>query len=73
VPENPKPEVQSLPDYLTEQAVKVYDILKTKTEKTHVDEIAAHTGLSTPEVLSAITELEIEELVRAYPGRRYSV
>ncbi|SDN70736.1 DNA processing protein [Acetanaerobacterium elongatum] len=73
VPGNPKAEAQSLPDYLTGQAVKVYDILRTKTEKTHVDEIAVQTGLSTPEVLSAITELEIEELVRAYPGRRYSV
>ncbi len=62
-----------LPDYLTQQAVKVYDILKDKNEKTHVDEIAAQAALTTAEVLAAITELEIEELVRAYPGRRYSV
>ena len=83
--ETPKPEVKEkpkavkvvekikteLPDYLTENARKVYSVLGENPK--HIDEIINDCGLSTDKTLSAITELEIYGLVTQLSGRRYKI
>ncbi|MFA9381195.1 MAG: DNA-processing protein DprA, partial [Acetanaerobacterium sp.] len=65
------PRRENLPEHLTEQAQAVYRALDR--EKRHVDEISQIAQLEIAEVLAALTELELEELARAHPGRRYSI
>lgn len=38
----------------------------------HIDDLATSAGLSTREALQAVTELELERLVRSMSGRRYA-
>ncbi len=59
------------PDYLTDNAKKVYDFIGN--EPIHVDEIINKSGLTTEKTLSAITELEIYGLVTQLSGRRYKI
>lgn len=68
VAENVKKDV---PDYLTDNAKKVYDFIGN--EPIHVDEIINKCGLTTEKTLSAITELEIYGLVTQLSGRRYKI
>jgi DNA processing protein len=62
---------KTAPDYLTDNAKKVYDFLNTDPK--HIDEIINNCGLSTDKTLSAVTELEIYGLVQQLSGRRYKV
>ncbi len=66
----PSPRRETLPEHLSEQATAVYRTLDKS--RLHVDDIAKRCGLSMPEVLAALTELELEELAYAHPGRQYS-
>ncbi len=66
----PAPRRETLPEHLSEQAKAVYGTLDKN--RLHVDDIARRCGLSMPEVLAALTELELEELAHAHPGRQYS-
>ncbi len=66
----PSPRKEALPEHLSRQAAAVYQALEKN--RRHVDEIAQRTGLTMPEVLAALTELELEELAHAHPGRQYS-
>ena len=59
------------PDYLTDNAKKVYDFIGN--EPIHIDEIINKSGLTTEKTLSAITELEIYGLVTQLSGRRYKI
>lgn len=59
------------PDYLTENAVKVYAI--AGAEPVHVDEFVTLSGLTAGETLSALSELEIYGLVVQTSGRRYCI
>lgn len=70
-PQKPEVKKEPLPEYISQNAVKVYGILSA--DKIHLDEISARLSLTASQVLAAITELEIEELVTSYAGRFYSV
>ena len=59
------------PDYLTDNARKVYDFIGN--EPIHIDEIINYCGMTTDKTLSAITELEIYGLVTQLSGRRYKI
>lgn len=59
------------PAHLSESAAAIYRTLDRN--RRHIDEIAQLSQMSVPEVLAALTELELEELVHAYPGRQYSI
>ncbi len=61
----------TLPDRLSRQAVVIYAALSTG--KKHLDQLAAEAGLSSAAAMSALTELELEELARAHPGGCYSL
>ena len=54
---------------LTENASAVYDTISDTP--IHVDEIKTLTNLKINEVLSALTELEMNGLVTLHSGRRY--
>jgi DNA processing protein len=69
--EKPVATKKTAPDYLTDNAKKVYDFLNTDPK--HIDEIINNCGLSTDKTLSAVTELEIYGLVQQLSGRRYKV
>lgn len=60
-----------LPEYATENAVKLYGIM-TETAKT-VDEYVEATGLTVADVLSALTELEMYSAVSMESGKRYGL
>jgi len=57
------------PEYLTENARKVYEFVNV--EPVHVDEIINACEISAENVLSALTELEIYGLIAQLSGRRY--
>ncbi len=59
------------PDYLTDNARKVYYFLGENPS--HIDEIINRCGMTTDKTLSAITELEIYGLVTQLSGRRYKI
>ena len=71
VKSEPEKEKKEAPSYLTENALKVYELLGVAPM--HVDEIISACNLSTDKVLSAITELEIYGLVTQLSGRRYKI
>lgn len=60
-----------VPDYLTEEAKKIYAVLTN--EPTHVDLLSEQSGLTVAQTLSALTELEVYSLVTALSGRRYTI
>ena len=62
---------KAVPDYLTDNAKRVYDFLGETP--CHIDEIINNCGLTTEKTLSAITELEIYGLVTQLSGRRYKI
>ena len=71
VKSEPEKAKREAPSYLTENALKVYELLGESPM--HVDEIISACSLSTDKVLSAITELEIYGLVTQLSGRRYKI
>lgn len=69
-PESPKIYKKLSVETLSNEAKIVYNHLD---KHTFYPEEIGDTGLSTGAVLSALTELEIEQLIRALPGGRYEV
>lgn len=71
----PKPEefrvkkLVSIPVGLSEKAKKIYESMGE--EPLFADEIAAKTGFAPWEVVSSMTELELEDLVCLCAGKRY--
>lgn len=61
---------KEIPDTLSSRAKILLEKL-TETSA-HVDELSERTGLSTSEVLQAITELELYGLITSHAGKRYS-
>lgn len=62
---------REVPDYLTEEAKKIYAVLTN--EPAHVDLLSEQSGLTVAQTLSALTELEVYSLVTALSGRRYTI
>ena len=56
---------------VSEQAEKVYHLLTP--DPTHIDSITEASGLPVSEVLTALTELELEGLIEADKGRMYRI
>lgn len=61
---------QEVLDGLSARANAVFEVLTDRPMT--VDELSELTELSVPEVLQAITELELYELIRPHAGKRYS-
>lgn len=59
-----------IPAELSPEAQRVFGVLGDAPK--HASEIEAQTALSAAEVLAALTELELYELVRTYPGQRFT-
>lgn len=56
---------------LSENAVSLYKALAE--EPLHISELAQKTGIATPALLTAVTELELAEKIDSHSGRRYSL
>ena len=69
--EIPKKVKAETPEYLTEEAKKIYAVLNDTPK--HVDLLAEEGGLTTSQTLSALTELEVYSLAQALSGRRYTI
>ena len=67
--QKPKNNKKILNETLSNQAKIVYNCLDSK--KFYPDEL--NTGLSSTELLSALTELEMEFIIRALPGGQYEI
>lgn len=61
---------KELPNGLSNRAKVLFEKLTEKPM--HVDELSELSKLSTAEVLQAITELELYDVIRSYAGKRYS-
>lgn len=59
------------PDYLTKEQQQVLELLSAKPQ--HVELLLPKTELTMYELLSIMTELEIYGLVKAYPGKQFSL
>lgn len=55
---------------LSEDAVLLY--LCMESEPRHIDVLLQQAGLNVPAAMQALTELELLQLARAWPGRQYS-
>lgn len=62
---------KSLPENLSDTAKKVYE--KLTENPIHIDDITSVLELKTEEILQAITELELNSLIEALPGKRYKI
>lgn len=58
-----------VPDTLSEKGKMLCEVLQTTP--LHIDELAAKAGLSARDALIAVTELEMEGLIQASPGKMY--
>lgn len=52
---------------------RIYEILKFESESVAIDTLHQRTGLSLPELMSALTDLEFDGIVTRQPGNRYSI
>ena len=57
-------------DVLSETAQKIIRVMTA--EPTHIDELAAMTGLNVQNALAAVTELELMGFIRSHSGKRFS-
>ncbi len=64
------PVLPRIPETLSEDAKAVFDGLDSTLPK-HIDQIASETGLPSARLLAAVTELEMEGLIKLLPGRHY--
>jgi DNA processing protein len=71
LPDQPKPEPKAakMPENCSADAASLYAAL-TK-EPCHISELERKTGIPTPRLLTAVTELELSGCIRSYSGRRY--
>lgn len=58
-------------ELLSTEARTVYGALTT--EPTQFSSLEQRTGLSIPQLMAALTELELAEIIQSYSGRRYSL
>ncbi len=70
-PQNSQPVKKTAPDYLTDCQLAVYQCMGS--DMITADSIAMELSLPITQVLGALTELEIYGLVKAHPGRRFSI
>ena len=71
-PEPPKPKAAPvMPEHLDGSAKRVWEALREAAMVP--DEIALRTGLSIPEIMAALTELEMEGCVTILPGKNYGL
>ena len=70
-PEAARPNTVKLPENLSKDAASLYAAL-TK-EPCHISDLEKQTGIPTPRLLTAVTELELSDCIRSYSGRRYSL
>lgn len=68
----PEPARRPRPAALSETQAAVYNVLSASEEPVHVDTLALRANLELRVVLSVLTMLEIQGLVRSLPGRRYT-
>jgi hypothetical protein len=68
-PHKNKNNIKILNETLSNQAKIVYNCLDN--QRFYPDEL--NTGLSSTELLSALTELEMEFIIRALPGGQYEI
>ncbi len=54
-------------------AGRIYEILKFESEPITIDTLHLRTGLSVPELMSALTDLEFDGIITRQPGSRYSI
>lgn len=52
---------------------RIYEILKFESEPVAIDTLHQRTGLTVPELMSALTDLEFDGIVTRQPGNRYSI
>jgi len=71
LPEPPKPAAAVMPEGLDGSAKRVWETLRETAMVP--DEIALRTSLSIPEVMAALTELELEGCVTILPGKNYGL
>lgn len=64
-------EKKSAPDFLTQSAKIIYDLLSS--EPKHVDLLSEESKLTIQQTLSALTELEVYSLAKQCTGRRYII
>ena len=62
---------QAPPSFLTDKQRTVYAAVGNDPQ--NVDSLTVQSGLEVREVLSALTQLEIYGLIKALPGRRYTI
>ena len=60
---------KNLPDSLSENAKKLYSVLKN--EPRHIDDLSEEAGLSSADALSSLTELELYSLAALSEGKHY--
>jgi len=66
----PKPAPSEPPPQLEPQAQNLWKALSVEPRR--VEELAASCGLELPQALQLLSELELEGLCKAYPGKRFS-
>jgi DNA processing protein len=57
---------------LSEEEKKIITLLQEK-ESMHIDEINIRSGLSSSAVAAAILNMELQNVILSYPGKRYSL
>ncbi len=61
-------------DSLTEEQRKILSVLAEHADRTaHIDEIVNHSGFSVSEALTMLTELELDGVIVALPGKRFQI
>ncbi|MCR5485547.1 MAG: DNA-processing protein DprA [Clostridiales bacterium] len=66
-----KAEKRQLPNYISEEAIKIYEVLGN--EPLGTDDIARKTKFNTNMILTALTELEIYGFIKMLEGKRYII
>lgn len=65
---NTAPRFKALPEDIGENAKTVYEAIDGETE---FDDVVRKSGLPAYKVMTAVTELEMQELIEVLPGRKY--
>lgn len=68
-----EPKQRNLFPELEGVAGRIYEILKFESEPMAVDALHLRTGLSVPELMSALTDLEFDGIITRQAGNRYSI
>ena len=68
-----EPKQRNLFPELNGNSKRVYELLKFNSEPMSVDNLYNRTGISVPELLSVLTELEFDGIISKLPGNRYTI